>query len=179
MDQLQSGRPANVSRRARRSLAEFALPANDASSEITSATPPLLTVKSVLVKRLSKQSLEEPGRKSGRARRRLIGSRNAAASGPRRAHREDAGQGSAAPVTIVEMCYAQAIELMTTNISTTWQYAERLLTIKTPTDFFQVSLAQVIKQTALIMEQTSTFASVAQRDSWCPNVAGKAEIQRK
>jgi hypothetical protein len=135
--------------------------------------------KSVLVERRSKQPFKTLGKKTGRARRELIEGQDGAASDKGRAQREGAGQGSAAPATIVEMCYAQAMELMTTNISTTWQYAERLLTIKTPTDFFQVSLAQAIKQTALIMEQTSTFAWVAQRDSWSPNADGKAEIQRK
>jgi hypothetical protein len=42
-----------------------------------------------------------------------------------------------------------------------------------------VSLTQAIKQTALIMEQTSTFASVAQTVSWSPGADGKLENHRK
>jgi hypothetical protein len=67
------------------------------------------------------------------------------------------------------------MELMTTNMSTTLQYAERLLTIKTPTDFFEVSLTQAIKQAALIMEQTSTFSSAAQRLA-TPNAKGPVKL---
>jgi hypothetical protein len=169
MDQLQSGRPANASRRARRSLAEFALPANDASREITSTAPPLLMAQPVLVTRLNKQPFKAPNKKMGRVRRGLIEDQNAAASGPRRVHREGAGKGTAVPATIVDKCYAHALELMTTNITTTLQYAQRLLTVKTPTDFFKVSLSQANKQAALIVEQTSTFASVAQELA-TPNV---------
>jgi hypothetical protein len=104
-----------------------------------------------------------------RVRRGLIEDQGAAASGPRRVHCEGADKGIAAPATIVDQCCAHALELMTTNITTTLQYAQRLLTVKTPTDFFKLSLSQANKQAALIIEQTSTFASVAQRLA-TPNV---------
>jgi hypothetical protein len=45
MDKTQSGRPANASRPARRSLAEFALPPSGAPVEIPSATRPVLPGK--------------------------------------------------------------------------------------------------------------------------------------
>jgi hypothetical protein len=169
MDQLLSGRPANASRRARRSLAEFALPANDALREITSAAPPLLMAQPVLVTRLNKQPFKAPNKTIGRVRRGLIEDQNASASGPKRVHCEGAGKGTTVPATIVDECYAHALELMTTNITTTLQYAQRLLTVKTPTDLLKVSLSQANKQAVLIIEQTSTFASVAQKLT-TPNV---------
>src|SRR5580704_6133380 len=59
MDQQRSGRPASASRRARRSLAEFALPASGAPAAIPATAPPMPTAPPEPAPRQAKQSIKK------------------------------------------------------------------------------------------------------------------------
>jgi hypothetical protein len=58
---------------------------------------------------------------------------------------------------------AKAFELMTANINTTLEYAQRLVTVKTPTEFVELSTSHARKQLELIIKQTADLGSIAQR----------------
>jgi hypothetical protein len=58
---------------------------------------------------------------------------------------------------------AKAFELMTANISATLEYAQRLVNVKTPTEFVELSTSHARKQSELILKQTAELVSIAQR----------------
>jgi hypothetical protein len=58
---------------------------------------------------------------------------------------------------------AKAFELMSANMSTTLEYAQRLVNVKTPTEFVELSTNHARKQFELIMKQTAELGSIAQK----------------
>jgi hypothetical protein len=64
---------------------------------------------------------------------------------------------------VTEECRAKTFELMTANMNTTLEYAQRLLNVKTPTEFVALSASQACKQLELIIAQTAALGSIAQR----------------
>jgi hypothetical protein len=64
---------------------------------------------------------------------------------------------------------AKAFELMTANMKTTLEYAQKLVNVKTPIEFLELSTGHARKQFELIMKQTAELGSIAQRLA-APNV---------
>jgi hypothetical protein len=58
---------------------------------------------------------------------------------------------------------AKTFELMTANINTTLEYAQRLVQVKTPNEFVELSTSHARKQFELIMKQTTELGSIAQK----------------
>lgn len=57
----------------------------------------------------------------------------------------------------------KAFELMTANVNTTLEYAQRLAHVKTPSELIELATSQARKQFDLMVQQTSEFGSIAQR----------------
>jgi hypothetical protein len=183
MDQPQSGRPARASRPARRSLVEFALPASGALVEMPSAARPLPTVQPTLATPRDKQPI-----KTSENRRKKIKKivhepfnedQQVAAGDVRQANNlngamledetkfhqtEDmtpAAANAAKVAKVAEAYRAKAFELMTVNVNTTLEYAQRLVNVKTPTEFVALSASHAYKQLELIINQTTDCAKLA------------------
>lgn len=58
---------------------------------------------------------------------------------------------------------AKAFELMTSNINTSLEYAQRLAHVKTPSEFVELTTTQARKQFETMVKQTSELGSIAQR----------------
>lgn len=227
MDQPQSARAASASRAARRSLAEFALPAGGAPSEMPSAAPPAQTLQPVPATRRDKQSVKPigKGRKtitheplkeeqkpaatnlngwgaeynvlfhhfedmSSAAKAAtdyqawlleqmkinmcaaldcasgLAGVRSRTASVAQPATPEqgtNASSQSADKATPAAARVAETFELLAANINTTLEYARRLVNVKAPSEFVELSTSHARKQLELIMKQTAELGSIPQR----------------
>jgi hypothetical protein len=182
MDQPQSGRPARASRPARRSLAEFALPASGALVEMPCAARPLPTVQPALATRRDKQPKTSEKRRKTIRHEPLNEDQQVAAVDVRQANNlngamlkdhtkfhqiEDvtsAAANAAKIAKVAEAYRAKAFELMTVNVNITLEYAQRLVNVKTPTEFVALSAGHACKQLELIINQTSALGSIAQ--SW-------------
>jgi hypothetical protein len=57
---------------------------------------------------------------------------------------------------------AKAFNLMSANINSTLEYAQRLVNVKTPSEFVELSTSHARKQFDLIMKQTVELGSIAQ-----------------
>jgi hypothetical protein len=57
----------------------------------------------------------------------------------------------------------KAFELMTANMNTTLDYAQRLAHVKTPSELIELATSQARKQFDLMVQQTSELGSIAQR----------------
>jgi hypothetical protein len=57
----------------------------------------------------------------------------------------------------------KAFELMTANMNTTLEYAQRLAHVKTPSELVELATSQARKQFDLMVQQTSELGSIAQR----------------
>ena len=57
----------------------------------------------------------------------------------------------------------KAFELMTANVNTTLEYAQRLAHVKTPSELIELATSQARKQFDLMVQQTSELGSIAQR----------------
>jgi|ERR1700730_14709508 hypothetical protein len=57
----------------------------------------------------------------------------------------------------------KAFDLMTTNMNTTLEYAQRLAHVKTPSELIELATSQARKQFDLMVQQTSELGSIAQR----------------
>jgi hypothetical protein len=66
-------------------------------------------------------------------------------------------------VKVADEYRAKAFELMAANIGTTLDYAQRLVRVKTPTEFSELSTSHARKQLELIVKQTAELGSIAQR----------------
>jgi hypothetical protein len=170
MDQPQSGRPARASRPARRSLAEFALPASGALVEMPCAT------------RRDKQPKTSEKRRKTIRHEPLNEDQQVVAVDVRQANNltgamledetkfqqtEDmtpAAANTAKVAKVAEAYRAKSFELMMVNVNITLEYAQRLVNVKTPTEFVALSASHACKQLELIINQTAALGSIAQ--SW-------------
>jgi hypothetical protein len=57
----------------------------------------------------------------------------------------------------------KAFELMTANMNTTLEYAQRLAQVRTPSELVELATSQVRKQFDLMVQQTSELGSIAKR----------------
>jgi hypothetical protein len=80
-------------------------------------------------------------------------------------HIESQRADNAAPAAakVADEYRAKAFELMTANVNTALEYAQRLVNVKTPTEFVTLSTSHACKQFELIMKQTAQFGSIARR----------------
>jgi hypothetical protein len=76
---------------------------------------------------------------------------------------QDADKATPAAAKVADEYRAKAFELMSANINTTLEYAQRLVNVKTPTEFVELSMSHSRKQLELIMKQTAELGSIAQR----------------
>jgi hypothetical protein len=98
------------------------------------------------------------------ASRRPGAAADAATSGPGSpASPQDAGQTTPAAVTAADAYRAKAFELMNANIDTTLDYAKRLVGVRTPTEFSELSASHARKQMALVVKQATELGSIAQK----------------
>ena len=85
------------------------------------------------------------------------------------AHPQCADTTTTAAVKVADEYRAKAFELMTANMRTTLEYAQRLVNVKTPAEFVELSASHARKQFELIMKQTADVGSLAQKMA-TPNV---------
>jgi hypothetical protein len=57
----------------------------------------------------------------------------------------------------------KAFELMIANIGASLEYAQRLVNVRTPTEFVDLATSQAWKQLNSIIKQTGELRSIAQR----------------
>ena len=86
-----------------------------------------------------------------------------AASGWRQANYESADKTASAAAKIADEYGAKVFTLMLANVNNTLTYAQRLVNVKTPNEFFEVSTSQAGKQWEFIIKQTAELGSIAQR----------------
>jgi hypothetical protein len=164
MDQPQSGRPASAPRPARRSLIEFALPAIGAPKGIPSTARPLPTAQPALATRRGKQLFKTPDERMEETTSEALNEdQTIAASGWLQANYESADKTASAAAKIADEYGAKVFTLMLANVNTTLNYAQRLVNVKTPNEFFEVSTSQAGKQWEFIIKQTAELGSIAQR----------------
>jgi hypothetical protein len=136
MDHPRSGRPPSSSRPARRSLVDFALPPSRASVEMASTVQTLPTVSPAL------------DYANGKAD-----------------SREDTLQGAEKITSSVgkttDEHYAKAFEVMTASINSTLEYARRLVDVKRPSEFIELSASHARKQCDSIIKQASELRLAA------------------
>jgi hypothetical protein len=159
MDKTQSGRPANASRPARRSLVEFALPPSGAPAEIPSATRAVRP--------------DKPAKKTSSGGIKIIHEpsdlQTASDAHPDTREPEisiptsNAGKNTPSVAKVAVEYPARVFELMMANVSSTLEYAQRLVNVKTPTEFFELSMSHGRKQLELVIEQAADLGSIAQR----------------
>jgi hypothetical protein len=58
---------------------------------------------------------------------------------------------------------ARAFELMMANVSSTLEYAQRLVNVKTPTEFVELSISHGRKQVESVINQAADLGSIALR----------------
>jgi hypothetical protein len=75
------------------------------------------------------------------------------------------GSDGAAPpiVKVADEYRAKAFELMNANINSTLDYAQRLVGVRTPTEFSELSTSHARKQMELIVKQATELGSIAQK----------------
>src|SRR5437879_2912460 len=163
MDQPRSGQPVSASRPARRSLIEFALPASGAP-EMLPAARPLPTAQPALATRRDKQAFKTSDKRiKAIVHEPLNEDQVIAASGSRQAFYESADNTTPVTAEVAGEYRAKAFELVIANINTTLAYAQRLVNVKTPAEFFEVSTSHAGKQLDLVIKQTAELGSIAQR----------------
>jgi hypothetical protein len=84
-------------------------------------------------------------------------------------HSQSADQTIPTVATAADEYRAKAFELMTANINATFEYAQRLVNVNTPSEFVELSTSHARKQFELIMKQTAELGSIAQKLA-APNV---------
>jgi len=84
-------------------------------------------------------------------------------------HSQSADKTTPAVATIADEYRAKAFELMSANVKTTLEYAQRLVNVETPSEFVELSTSHARKQFELIMKQTAELGSIAQKLA-APNV---------
>jgi hypothetical protein len=72
-------------------------------------------------------------------------------------------KGVAAAENLADAYRAKAFELMTANMRSTLEYAQRLVNVKTPTEFVELSASHARNQFELIMRQTAELGALAQK----------------
>jgi len=158
MDKTQSGRPVNASRPARRSLVEFALPPSGAPAEIPSAPRPVRAGKSA--KKASDKGIKITHEPSD------LQTAPAAHPEPREPEivipASSAGKNTPSVAKVAAEYPARVFELMMANISTTLEYAQRLVNVRTPTEFVELSMSHGRKQLELVIKQAADLGSIAQ-----------------
>jgi hypothetical protein len=83
--------------------------------------------------------------------------------GRRPAGRKRAGKTAATAAKLADAYQAKVLDLMITSAFATLDYAQRLLSAKTPGDFVALSTSHAFKQWGLIIKQTGELGSIAQR----------------
>jgi hypothetical protein len=158
MDKTQSGRPANASRPARRSLVEFALPPSGAPAEIPSAARPVRADKPA--KKVSDGGIKIIHEPSD------LQVASAAPPEPREPEvsipAASAGKNAPSVAKVAAEYPTTMFELMMANVSTTLEYAQRLVAVKTPTEFVELSMSHGRKQLELVIKQAADLGSIAQ-----------------
>jgi len=76
---------------------------------------------------------------------------------------EGADETVSAVATVAREYQVKAFELMTSNVSATLEYAQRLVGVRTPGGFVELSMGHVRRQSELIVRQTTELVSIAQR----------------
>jgi hypothetical protein len=162
MHQPQSERPASASRPARRSLIEFALPASGAPKEMPSAARPLPTAQPASAMRLDKQPFKASDKRMEKIGHEPLDEDQEIVA-MQHANCESADKATPAAAKVANEYRANGYELVIANINTTLEYAQRLLSVKTSTEFFELSTMQAGKQMEFIIKQTAALGSIAQR----------------
>jgi hypothetical protein len=78
-------------------------------------------------------------------------------------HSQSADQSSSTLAKVADEYRAKAFELMTSNVNTTLEYAQRLVNVKTPSEFVELSTSHARKQFESIMKQAAELGSIAQK----------------
>ena len=81
----------------------------------------------------------------------------------KKTHSQSVDQTIPAVAKIADEYRAKVFGLMTANIDATFEYAQRLVNVNTPTEFVALSTSHARKQFELIMKQTAELGSIAQR----------------
>jgi hypothetical protein len=143
MDQARSRRPVSSTRPVRRSLVEFALPASGALVRMPTVAPP------VPVAEITNNRVNED--------------KETAALSLRPTSRKRVGKAAPASARLADEYQAKVFDLMVTNAFAALNYAQRLISAKTPSEFVALSTSQACKQWDLIIKQAGELGSIAQR----------------
>ena len=143
MDQARSRRPVSSTRPVRRSLVEFALPANGAPARMPSVVPPV-PVAEITNDRVNEEE-------------------ETAALSMRPTSRKRVGKAAPASARLADEYQAKVLDLMVTNAFAALDYAQRLISAKTPSEFVALSTSQACKHWDLIIKQAGELGSIAQR----------------
>jgi hypothetical protein len=164
MDQARSRRRASTARPVRRSLAEFALPANGAPAQMPSAARPVLAAEGALARQQSRRffaTSDQRGKKI--INDRLNEEQEPAALSLRPTSRKRAGKPAPTTAMLADAYQTKVLDLMITSAFAMLDYAQRLISAKTPGDFVALSTSQACKQWGLIIKQAGELGSITQR----------------
>jgi hypothetical protein len=138
---------------------DFALPPSGAPVEIPSATRPVRAGK--------------PAKKASDGGMKIIPEpsdlQTASAAHPAAREPEisiptwSAGKNTPSVPKVAAEDPATVFELMMANVSTTLECAQRLVNVKTPTEFVELSMSHGRKQLELAIKQAADLGSIAQR----------------
>src|ERR1700722_6285506 len=169
MDQPKSGQQVSASRPARRSLVEFSLPASGALEELSSAARPLPRAQPAPTKQKGKQPFNLSDKRMEKTKAApLEADQKIAASRSRQGNRESATEAPPRAVKVADEYGVKAFELMIANISASLEYAQRLVNVRTPSEFVDLTTNQAWKQVNSIIKQTAELRSIAQRSAAFP-----------
>lgn len=186
MDRSQTPKPAGAPRPARKSLAEFALPPNEAAEELRAAMPPPPTdppaamtqrdgqpspaiakdYRLLMLEHMKVNMTAALSCMSG-----LVAAGAAVASASDRGgsgHETDppppiAQETAPADGKVAQAYGIKALGLMTANMTTTLEYVQQLTRVKTPSEFVALTASQTRKQLELMAEQSSELGSIARK----------------
>jgi hypothetical protein len=85
------------------------------------------------------------------------------ALGLRPAGRKGAGKSAPTTAKLADAYQAKVFDLMITSAFTTLDYAQQLISAKTPSEFVELSAIQACKQWGLVIKQAGELGSIAQR----------------
>jgi hypothetical protein len=164
MDQTRSRRPVSRVRPVRRSLVEFALPANGVSARMPSVARPLPAGEGAPARPQNRRSFatfDKRGKELANAQ--ANEPQEPGGPSPRPARRERAGKIASTTARLTDAYQAKVLDLMVTNAFAALDYAQRLVRAKTPGEFIALSTSEACRQWGLIVKQAGELGSIAQK----------------
>jgi hypothetical protein len=164
MDQARSRRRVSAGRPVRRSLVEFALPANGAPARMPSVARPLPVGESALARPPGRRSIticDKRGKEIANAR--VSEAQEPVAPSPRPTRSKRAGKTASTMASLADAYQTKVLDFTVTNTFAALDCAQRLIRAKTPSEFFALSTSEACKQWDLIVKQAGELGSIAHK----------------